>query len=100
MSDTERSQHPAGYAWREQFPEVQLVKSTVDVEVYLAYEDDAFWVIVDESAIAESLDPDEDEDELERLVTIERHEGTRGVLGVLQSHGVGQGDLERALRRQ
>jgi len=98
VSATETEQHPAGYDWRERFPDVQLVKRTVDVEVYLAYENDSFWLIVDESSIAESLDPDEDEDILESLVTIERHEDTRSLLPVLQSRGVGVGDLERALR--
>lgn len=93
----EIEQHPAGYDWRPQFPDVQLVKKTVDVEVYVAYEDDTFWVIIDETAIAESLDPEEDEDVLDTLVTIERHEGTATVLRVLQSHGVSHGDLERAL---
>ena len=98
VSATEIEQHPAGYDWRPRFPEVQLVKRTVDVEVYLAYEDDNFWLIVDESAIAESLDPDEDEDVLATLVTIECHENTGSLLPVLQSRGVGVGDLERALR--
>ena len=89
----------AGYDWRSEFPETQLVKRTVDVEVHLAYEDDAFWVIVDESAIAESLDPsDEDDAEvLGGLVRIQRHDDTSSVLPVLQSHGVSLGDLERAL---
>lgn len=100
MSADEIEQHPAGYDWRARFPDVQLVKRTVDVEVHVAYEDDAFWVIIDESAIAESLDPDEDEDVLETLVTIERHEGTSTVLTVLQAHGVSHGDLERALMQR
>ena len=98
MSASESEQHPAGYDWRARFPDVQLVKRTVDVEVYLAYEDDSFWLIVDETPIAESLDPDEDADIYDTLVTIERHEDTRSLLPVLQSRGVGVGDLERALR--
>ena len=89
----------AGFDWHRDFPETQLVKRTVDVEVHLAYEDEAFWVIVDESAIAESLDPNEDEDAevLKSLVRIQRHDDTTTVLPVLQSYGVSLGDLERAL---
>lgn len=89
----------AGYDWRSEFPDTQLVKRTVDVEVHLAYEDDAFWVIVDESAIAESLDPNDEDDAevLKGLVRIQRHDDTGTVLPVLQSHGVSLGDLERAL---
>ncbi|MBJ7471615.1 MAG: hypothetical protein JHD16_09955 [Solirubrobacteraceae bacterium] len=98
VSASENEQHPAGYDWRTRFPEVQLVKRTVDVEVYLAYEGDAFWLIVDETSIAESLHPEDDADILSALVTIERHEDTRSLLPVLQSRGVGVGDLERALR--
>ncbi len=98
VSAIETEQHPAGYNWRRRFAEVQLVKRTVDVEVYLAYEDDSFWLIVDETAIAESLDPEDDADVLQTLVTIERHENTGSLLPVLQSRGVGVGDLERALR--
>jgi hypothetical protein len=90
--------YPAGYDWRSQFPDTQLVKKSVDVEVHLAYEDDGFWLIVDESSIAESLDPVDDADVLATLVTIERHEDTGSLLPVLQSRNVGVGDLERALR--
>jgi hypothetical protein len=91
--------YPAGFDWHRDFPETQLVKRTVDVEVHLAYEDEAFWVIVDESEIAESLDPFEDEDAeiLKSLVRIQRHDDTGTVLPVLQSYGVSLGDLERAL---
>lgn len=98
MSASESEQHPAGYDWRARFPDVQLVKHSVAVEVYLAYEDDGFWLIVDESMIAESIDPEEDGDVLDALVTIERHDDTRSLLPVLQSRGVGVADLERALR--
>lgn len=98
MSATESEQHPVGYDWRARFPEVQLVKRSVDVEVYLAYQDDGYWVIVDESMIADSLDPEEDADVLDELIAIQRHEDTRSLLTVLQTVGVGVGDLERALR--
>ncbi|MDO9355568.1 MAG: hypothetical protein Q7T55_17835 [Solirubrobacteraceae bacterium] len=99
MSADEVQQYRAGFDWHRDFPETQLVKRTVDVEVHLAYEDEAFWVIVDESSIAESLDPNDEDDAevLAALVRIQRHEDTSTVLPVLQSHGVSLGDLERAL---
>ncbi|MDQ8046048.1 MAG: hypothetical protein AAGC46_16675 [Solirubrobacteraceae bacterium] len=99
MSADDIQIYPASFDWRRDFPETQLVKKTVDVEVHLAYEDDAYWVIVDESSIAESLDPsDEDDAEvLKTLVRIQRHEDTSTVLPVLQAQGVSLGDLERAL---
>lgn len=98
VSASDFQQHPAGYDWRARFPDTQLVKRTVDVEVHLAWENDAFWLIVDESSIAESLDPEDDADILDTLITIERHDDTGSLLPVLQSRGVGVGDLERALR--
>lgn len=99
MSADDIQIYPASFDWRRDFPETQLVKRTVDVEVHLAYEDDAYWVIIDESSIAESLDPgdEDDADVLKTLVRIQRHDDTSTVLPVLQSHGVSLGDLERAL---
>ncbi len=99
MSADEVQNYRAGFDWHRDFPETQLVKKTVDVEVHLAHEDEAFWVIVDESAIAESLNPDDEEDAavLKSLVRIQRHDDTSSVLPVLQSYGVSLGDLERAL---
>lgn len=98
MSQPETDYYRAGFDWRRDFPDTNLVKSSPDAEVHLAYEDDAYWVIVDESALAAALDPVEDAAQLARLVAIQRHEDTRTLVPALQEYGVSVGDLQKVLR--
>ena len=68
--------------------------------MHLAYEDEAFWVIVDESEISRSRSiptRTRTRRSCKRLVRIQRHDDTGTVLPVLDSYGVSLGDLERAL---
>ena len=88
----------AGYDWSGDFPETHLVKAGVDGDIFLAYEDDAFWVIIDESKLEPTLDPVDDYDEIQSLVAIGRYEDTRSLVAALQDRGVAFGDLERVLR--
>jgi hypothetical protein len=88
----------AGYDWSGDFPETQLVRSGVDGDILLAYEDEAYWVIIDESKLEPTLDPVDDYDEIQSLVAIGRYEDTRALVAALQDRGVAFSDLERVLR--
>lgn len=91
--------YPAGFGWRRDFPETNLVRRSAGGELHLAYEDEAYWLIADDSARAEGLDPEHDADTIARLVAIQRHEETRTLVPALQAHGVSLEDLQRVLRK-
>lgn len=98
MSAPDTDYFPAGFDWRRDFPETNLVRRGPSGELHLAYEDDAYWLIADDSARAGGLDPEEDAATIARLVAIQRHEETNTLVPALQQHGISLEDLQRVLR--
>jgi hypothetical protein len=65
--------HPFGYSWRERFPDARPVASFEGGAVYQTEGEGGVWLIKDEGAMADFLDPDEDAGLLSSVITPERY---------------------------
>jgi hypothetical protein len=70
--DVTVEQHPAGYPWKARFPGAELLAGLEGGAVFTAEAEASWWLISDESTMADFLHPDDDADLLARLVTLRR----------------------------
>jgi hypothetical protein len=71
--DPHIERHPACYPWHERFPSARQVAGFEGGAVYEAEGEGAWWLIKDEGAMADFLDPDRDAELLSSLVSLERY---------------------------